>query len=126
MSQPRIVELARQDLVEFAEERISGALLGGSTPHASITMGVVPVGQSQRHHLQRRPNAGTEVILVYAGQFVVEGAEGAAEFDASEQPVLVEAPSGVPCSLSNVGAVPVQFFTVFSPPFEMGEIEWLE
>lgn len=124
------VTVTRVDHVErmlFEEERIAGALLGQGK-HASYTAGIVSPGEAQRHHVQSRPDDGSEIILVYRGAFRLRtGEDSRQQYDvATEGPILVICESGTPCSVENVGSEEVRFVSVFAPPFQAGEIRYLE
>jgi len=118
----------KEPVEEFADERIRGILIGRDS-HASYTVGIVPAGGSQRLHYQDRPDDGTEVIFVYQWSFRVRGVEESktGPYDVNESgPVLVVCPSGDQCALDSVGETEVRFFSVFAPPFQIGEIHYTE
>lgn len=123
----QVVRVNSEPFLDFSDEGITGALLG-SDAHASYTLGIVPKGGRQRLHYQSRPDNGTEIIFVYEGRFNVLGVTDdlAGPFDCDvDGPVLVVCPSGQPCSLESNGSE-VRFFSVFAPPFQMGEITYIE
>lgn len=123
----QVVRLNDVDLQEFADENILGALLP-ATQHFSAAVGVVRPRESQRHHRQNRPEAGDELIIVLSGRFEVRteaGNSGPHDADA-DGPVFIHVPSGVPASLVNIGDSEVRFLGVFAPPFQLGEIEYLD
>lgn len=127
MSGVRVVQIDREERLEFAEEGIEGILLGADR-HASYTVGIVPPGGRQRRHVQQRPENGTEIIFFFAGQFVIEadGAEPEPHDVSSGGPVLVVCPSGTAMSVVSTGAEPVRFFSVFAPAFAPGEVTYLD
>lgn len=110
----------------FAEENILGAILGG-TPHTTATFGIVRPGTMQTPHVQRRPDNGDELILVFEGKFrIVSGNDRTAAHDTAAQgAVYLSIEAGSVASIENVGDSDVVFFSVFSPPFVLGEIEYL-
>jgi oxalate decarboxylase/phosphoglucose isomerase-like protein (cupin superfamily) len=122
-----VVQVDAQPCMEFSEERISGLLLP-STERASATIAVVAPGVSQTLHVHSRPDNGDEIILVYRGRFKVNGDSWSdATYDTDvDGPVYIRVPSGVPAGIANVGDREVCFFTVFVPPFAMGELRYLE
>ena len=127
MSGIRVVQIDREERLEFAEEGIEGILLGADN-HASYTVGIIPPGGRQRRHIQQRPDDGTEIIFFFAGRFAIEADGTEPEpYDVSDDgPVLVVCQSGTAMSVVNAGAEPVRFFSVFAPPFAPGEITYLD
>ena len=126
MGDVKIMKVDKQEFMFFDEERISGTILSESE-FSSSTVGVISPGESQRHHVQNRPNNGVEIIFIYQGAFVVRTNNANIEHNAEENgPLYVEVPSGEPASIKNMGSNEVKFFTVFAPPFKMGEIKYLE
>ncbi len=126
MSDVKIMAVDKQEVIFFDDERISGIILS-ENKFSSSTVGVISPGESQRHHLQNRPDNGVEIIFIYQGIFAVKTNSANVEHDAEENgPLYVEVPSGEPTSIKNMGSNEVKFFTVFSPPFKMGEIKYLE
>jgi mannose-6-phosphate isomerase-like protein (cupin superfamily) len=122
-----IVQVDNEPRMDFPEERISGVLLP-STRHASATIAIVKPGTSQTLHVHTRPNGGDEIIFVYRGSFAVRGDGWSGQiFDTgADGPVYLRVPSGVPVAIENKGQTQVCFYTVFVPPFEMGEMQYLE
>jgi hypothetical protein len=123
----RIVRVVGEPVLDFVEERITGILLPVNV-FTSASVGFVAPGVAQRHHKQHRPQDGVEIIFVYAGRFRVVGEDGVSSvYDADEDgPVYVEVESEAPASLENTGSTNVKFFSVFAPPFAVGEHEYLE
>lgn len=112
---------------EFPEERITGLLLP-ETQFTSASIGFVPPYGVQTPHYQRRPGNGDEIIFVYEGVFRLQSGNRRTEtYDTSENgPVYILVRSGTPASLENCGPDMVRFFSVFSPPFAIGETQFLE
>lgn len=121
-----IVQVHRVPTREFTEERITGLLLP-ETKFTSGSVGFVPPQGAQTPHYQNRPEKGDEIIFVYAGKFrVVSGDWCSDVFDTAESgPVYLLVKSGTPASLKNTGDDIVRFFSVFSPPFQIGETQFV-
>jgi hypothetical protein len=121
-----VVIIDEQPRVEFGHENIQGFLLP-EVRHASASVGIIPPHRSQRHHRQRRPDDGIENVFIFRGTFAIEPPHrGLERHDCARQgPVFVQVPSGSAFSIRNVGDEPVWFYTVFSPPFQPGEIEFI-
>jgi oxalate decarboxylase/phosphoglucose isomerase-like protein (cupin superfamily) len=122
-----VIRVEAEPRMEFPEERISGALLP-PTRHASATLAIIAPGASQTLHVHSRPDKGDEIIFVYRGMFKVvgEGWPDTIYNTDAEGPVYVRVPSDVPVGIANIGDNEVFFYTVFVPPFELGEIRYLE
>ncbi len=122
-----IVRTSEIELQEFSDENILGALLP-ATKHFSASYGVVRPNESQRHHVQSRPGKGDELIIVVSGMFKIRTAnEYEGPFDADKDgAVFIHVPSDVPASLVNIGNSDLKFFGVFTPPFELGEINYID
>lgn len=110
---------------DFAEERIRGVVLPGSGM-ASASVGEIPVGLSQARHRHHRPPTGVELVLVFDGAFRLESCDVVTEVHDTRVrgPVFLEIGSGTVTSIQNCGEVPVRFFSVFAPSFQVGEIEY--
>lgn len=124
----RLIIVDDQDLQKFQEENIRGAVLVQNA-FLSATLGVVAAGEAQRHHYQNRPEGGIELIFIYSGHVEIRTAgSSTVKVDIKEKgPVLAVVPSGSPASIHNVeGGGEARFFSVFVPPFAMGEIVYLE
>jgi hypothetical protein len=67
-------------------------------------------------------------MFVYAGCFVLhtEGLEPREHDVDTDGPVLVVCPSGVASSFESSRGTEVRVFSVFAPPFEVGESEYVE
>ncbi|MDD5336879.1 MAG: hypothetical protein PHS02_00155 [Candidatus ainarchaeum sp.] len=118
------VEINKQHFVQFPEERISGLILP-STDFTSASVGEVAPGIAQASHSHKRPQNGDEIIFVYQGYFEFVTENGTQKFNADRiGPVFIQVPAGVQGSIKNIGNRPVRFFSVFSPPFKMGEINY--
>jgi hypothetical protein len=112
---------------EFSEEKITGALLP-ETKFASASINFVPVNGAQTPHYQDRPLKGDEIVFVYAGTFrIVSGDRRSRVFNADQQgPVYFLVRSGTPATVENCGHDIVKFFSVFAPPFQEGEVHFLD
>ena len=119
-----IHDLPRQ---KFVGERIEGALLP-ETRFASASVNYVPADGAQTPHFQNRPQNGDEIVFVYAGRFrIVSGTTKSQVFDTDEVgPVYFLVASGTPATVENCGPKPVRFYSVFAPPFKVGEVQFLE
>lgn len=125
-----VIPLNDAEVLEFAEENISGILLSNNQ-FGSSTVAFVAPGQKQTLHVHTRPHNGVEVIYIYEGVFrLATGDHGerlSRVYDtAVDGPVYLEVASGIPAGIENCGDTRVTFFTVFNPPFEIGEIKYLE
>lgn len=111
---------------EFAEEKITGILLPETT-FSSASIGFVPPFGEQSPHYQNRPEGGDEIIFVYEGRFsVVSGNQRTDVIDTKQDgPIYILVRSGTPASLENRGSETVRFFSVFAPPFAIGETHFL-
>lgn len=122
-----VIRVEAEPRMEFPEERIAGALLS-VTPRASATVAYVAPGVAQTLHVHSRPDNGDELIFIYRGRFQMRGddwPDTIYDTDA-DGPVYLQIPSGAVASISNIGDNEVRFFTVFTPPFAQGELEYLE
>jgi hypothetical protein len=122
----KISTSARTELSMFPDERIRIGLLH-SSKFCSAGFGEVPVGASQRKHVHSRPSNGDELMLFVSGTFELVTQSGASKFDAPKDGVVfVSIDSGEEFHVRNTGLVPVLFFSVFCPAFELQEIKWTE
>src|SRR6266851_8315257 len=108
---------------EFAEERITGALLP-QTRFASASINFVPVNGAQTPHYQDRPQGGDEIVFVYYGKFRIVSGEWRSEVFDTKQigPIYFLVRSGTPATVENCGTDIVRFYSVFAPPFAEGEV----
>lgn len=118
------------EVLDFAEENITGILLSNNR-FGSSTVAFVAPQQKQTLHVHARPDNGVEVIYIYEGVFRLATGDHAEHLSrvydtAVDGPVHLEVASGTPARIENCGDTRVAFFTVFTPPFEMGEIRYLE
>jgi hypothetical protein len=120
------VEVNKQRFTRFPEERISGLILP-STDFSSASVGDVAPKVAQAPHFHRRPQNGDEIIFVYKGYFELVTESGIKRFNVDRDgPVFIQVPSGLQASIKNVGSSSVRFFSVFAPPFKVGEINYIK
>lgn len=120
------VEVDKQTFQWFAEEHIKGLLLPTSG-FTSASVGDVAAKEEQTPHRHHRPKDGDELIFVYEGLFELVTETAKTRFDVDRDgPVFISVPSGMQASINNLGTKRVRFFSVFAPPFQVGEINYLK
>ncbi|SRR6266496_983473 len=119
------ISIEKEPRSYLEEEQISGIFLPGSV-FASASVGILEPGVTQTCHCHKRPQEGIEIIFVYEGTFSLMTEDKVLEsFDVRQNgPIYIQVSSGQHAHLKNTGKEQVKFFSVFTPPFEAGEIHF--
>lgn len=124
MKDIKVIKVDEEPIKYFSEESLFGAILP-STAFSSASIGIIEPGNAQTLHYHIRPQAGVEIIFIHQGNFVLTTEGKEESFDTTQVgPIYIQVPSGIQASIKNTGKKQVKFFSIFTPPFESGEVHF--